>query len=267
MQAKGNLIKMKSSVDDDRQVVYRLSLGQAEINMNDCLGKRVKFSFTGTIHCISCGKVTRKSFAQGFCFNCMQTAPEAEDCVLRPALCKAHLGIARDMAYAQAHCLKPHFVYLANTGEVKVGVTRQSQIPTRWVDQGASAAVKLCETPNRHIAGLVEQHLSQHFSDKTVWKKMVMNQVNETIDLAEFRQNALGYLTPGMLRFESEDKRVYTFNYPVIHYPDAPQTVSFDKIPDIEGVLEGIKGQYLLLDGNRVLNIRRHSGYEMVMDY
>ncbi|GAO28275.1 hypothetical protein JCM15548_1349 [Geofilum rubicundum JCM 15548] len=130
MQAKGNLIKMKSSVDNDRQVVYRLSLGQAEINMNDCLGKRVKFSFTGTIHCISCGKVTRKSFAQGFCFNCMQTAPEAEDCVLRPALCKAHLGIARDMAYAQAHCLKPHFVYLANTGEVKVGVTRQSQIPT-----------------------------------------------------------------------------------------------------------------------------------------
>lgn len=94
-----------------------------------------------------------------------------------------------------------------------------------------------------------------------------MNQVNETIDLAEFRQNALGYLTPGMLRFESEDKRVYTFNYPVIHYPDAAQTVSFDKILDIEGVLEGIKGQYLLLDGNRVLNIRRHSGYEMVMDY
>ncbi|MCA1744697.1 MAG: DUF2797 domain-containing protein [Bacteroidales bacterium] len=258
---------MKSEVGADRQVVYQLVLDNTEIDLNALVGKQVKLSFTGIIHCISCGKVTRKSFAQGFCFSCMQSAPEAEACVLRPALCKAHLGLARAMDYAREHCLKSHFVYLANTGEVKVGVTRQSQLPTRWIDQGASAAIKLCETPNRHIAGLVEQHLSQHFSDKTLWKKMVMNQVNKGIDLLDVRQKALEYLTPGMLRFKCSDDQIYTFNYPVTEYPDMPQTLSLDKVPVIEGVLKGIKGQYLLLDKSRVLNIRRHSGYQVILDY
>ena len=267
MQAEGNLLKMKSEVGDDRQVIYRLLLGKTDIIMNELVGAGVKLSFTGTIHCVSCGKVTRKSFAQGFCFSCMQSVPEAEDCVLRPALCKAHLGIARDMNYAQEHCLKPNYVYLANTGEVKVGVTRQSQIPTRWVDQGASAAIKLCKTPNRHIAGLVEQHLSTHFSDKTVWKKMVMNHVNKEINLADMRQKALDLLTPGMLRFKCSDDKVYTFDYPVTEYPEKPQTVALDKMPTVEGVLLGIKGQYLLFDENRVFNIRRHSGYQVILDY
>lgn len=267
MQAEGHLLKMRSEVGDDRQVVYELVLGQTAVDMNALVGRAVKLTYTGSIHCVCCGKVTRKSYAQGFCFNCMQTAPEAEECVLRPALCKAHLGFARDMNYAQAHCLKPHFVYLANTGEVKVGVTRQSQIPTRWIDQGASAAVKLCETPNRHIAGLVEQHLSAHFSDKTVWKKMVMNHINQESSLADLRQRALDLLTPGMLRFKCADEQVYTFSYPVVEYPENPQTISFDKVPVIEGLLLGIKGQYLLLDGNRVLNIRRHSGYQVILSY
>ncbi len=267
MQAEGNLLKMKSEVGDDRKVIYRLLLGMTEINMNELVERPIRILFSGTIHCVCCGRVTRKSFAQGFCFNCMQTAPEAEECVLRPALCKAHLGVARDMDYALAHCLKPHFVYLANSGEVKVGVTRQSQIPTRWVDQGASSAIKLCETPNRHIAGLVEQHLCRHFSDKTVWKKMVMNHVNKEVDWTDLRQKALGLLTPGMLRFKSTDDQVYTFSYPVYAFPENPQTVSLDKVPVIEGHLLGIKGQYLLLDENRVLNIRRHSGYQIILDY
>jgi hypothetical protein len=171
------------------------------------------------------------------------------------------------MNYALEHCLKPHFVYLANTGEVKVGVTRQSQIPTRWIDQGALAAIKICETPNRHIAGLIEQHLGSHFSDKTVWKKMVMNHINLDIDLTDFRQRALDLLSPGMLRFKSADEQVYTFNYPVLSYPDNPQTVSFDNMSGIEGALLGIKGQYLLLEDNRVFNIRRHSGYQVIMNY
>jgi len=267
MRAQGSLLKMKSEVDKDRQVIYRLLLGETEVHINSLLGKVIKFSYTGIIHCISCGKVTRKSFAQGFCYNCMQTAPEAEDCVLRPALCRAHLGVARDMNYAREHCLKPHYVYLANTAEVKVGVTRESQIPTRWIDQGAFEAIKICKTPNRHIAGLVEQHLGSCFSDKTLWKKMLMNDINEDVDLHSLRLKALRLLTPGMFRFKCHDDSIYSFKYPVIKYPDKPQTVSFDRQKVVEGVLLGVKGQYLLLDNNRVINLRRHSGYYVVLDY
>lgn len=256
-------MKMKSEVGDDRQVVYRLVLDGTDINMNQLVGRHLSLSFTGIIHCVSCGKVTRKSFAQGFCFSCFQTAPEAEDCVLRPALCKAHLGVARDMNYALEHCLKPHFVYLANTGELKVGVTRASQIPTRWIDQGAVAAVPLCITPNRHIAGLIEQQLSAHISDKTSWKKMVSNNINADIDLTEERSRAVDLLTAGMRRFVCSDVSLRRFIYPVAAYPTAPVNHNLDKEARLCGKLLGIKGQYLLFEGERVLNLRRFSGYRL----
>jgi hypothetical protein len=267
MQVKGHLHKMRSEVTDNQQVNYFLPLDDEEINMNDLMNKAITLRYSGVIHCIACGKITKKSYAQGYCFNCMQTVPQAEECVLRPALCKAHLGIARDMSYAREHCLKPQFVYLANTGDIKVGVTRESQIPTRWVDQGATAAIKLCMTPNRRMAGLIELHLGQHFSDKTNWKKMVTNEVDTSLDMLTFRQKALALLNPEMEQFICSDDHIYRFNYPVLHYPTQPKNTNLDKEASISGVLKGIKGQYLLLDNERVINIRRHTGYLVDLEW
>lgn len=266
MQAKGSLLKMKSEMNGE-QVNYFLNLKDNSILMNELVGKEIQLIHTGVIHCIKCGKVTRKSFAQGFCYNCMQTAPETEECVLRPALCKAHLGVARDIAYAENNCLKPHFVYLANTGGIKVGVTRQSQIPTRWIDQGASTAIKVCQTPNRHMAGLIELHLSTHFSDKTQWRKMVANQVDTSIDMSQVREKAISLLTPEMLSFVCDDNKVYHFNYPAQSYPSQPKSINFDSQMEVSGVLTGIKGQYIILNNQVVLNIRRHNGYEVELSW
>ncbi len=261
-QAKGDLLKMRSEVNDE-QVNYFLNLKDNSILINDLIGKEIILKHTGVIHCIKCGKVTKKSFAQGFCYNCMQTAPETEECVLRPNLCKAHLGVARDMEYAKEHCLRPHFVYLSNTGDVKVGVTRQSQIPTRWIDQGATSAVKICKTPNRHMAGLIEIHLGQHFTDKTHWRRMVSDQVDSSINMTEHREKAISLLNPEMLPFVCEDDKVYQFNYPVQKYPLIPKSLNFDSQPEIKGILTGIKGQYIMLNNEMVFNIRRHNGYEV----
>ena len=124
-----NLLKMKAAYNNPVQ--YSMNTGSEEINMNLLLGKKLSIHYLHKINCIKCGRLTKTSFAQGYCYPCFISAPETEDCVLRPELCKAHEGLARDMDYAAGHCLIDHFVYLAISGGLKVGVTRNTQIPVR----------------------------------------------------------------------------------------------------------------------------------------
>lgn len=259
MEYQGNILKMKSELAEP--VRYFLPVGNQEIAMNDWIGKNIRFQFDGQINCIACGKKTKTSFSQGFCYSCMQTSPEASETIMRPELSKAHFGIARDMEWAKEHDLTDHFVYLAVSSELKVGVTRQHQIPTRWIDQGASYAIRLAKTPNRHIAGVIEVFLKKYYTDKTNWRDMLRNQVNEQFNLHEEKANALHFLPAELKRYECNDNEIVKMNYPVIEYPQKPDNLTFDKESVIEGKLLGIKGQYIMLDKNRVINIRKHNGY------
>ncbi|MCU4166024.1 DUF2797 domain-containing protein [Carboxylicivirga caseinilyticus] len=257
---EGNLLKMRTSIENDT-VQYQLVLNDSKVDLNKLIGKSVKLTYKNQINCISCGKITSKSFGQGFCYSCFQTAPEAEECVLNPEKCRAHLGESRDQQWAEEHCLIPHYVYLAVASGIKVGVTRHTQIPTRWIDQGAWKAVIIAETPNRHIAGVIESFLKQYFSDKTNWRNMLKNQLAEEIDLIEEQKKAIEFLPKELQKYAAENSKATEINYPVLQYPLKPQSVTFDKELSIEGILQGIKGQYLLFDNDRVINIRRHSGY------
>jgi len=259
MLASGNIIKMRSEMADPVQ--YFLPIGETEIPMNERIGKPIEFRFTGQINCISCGKKTKTSFSQGFCYNCLQTAPEASETIMRPELSKAHLGIARDMEWAREHDLIDHFVYLAVSGELKVGVTRHHQVPTRWIDQGASEAIILSKTPNRHIAGVIEVFLKNYYSDKTAWQAMLKNTTSGEYNLSEEKANANLLLPRELQQYYNEDNKIWRLNYPVNSFPEKVTSLSFDKEPVISGILSGIKGQYLIFEDGRVLNIRRHSGY------
>ena len=244
-----------------KPVKYFLPVGENEIAMNDLIGKEISMNFTGQINCISCGKQTKTSFSQGFCYNCLQTAPEASESVIRPELSKAHLGIARDMEWAVKHDLIDHHVYLAVSGDIKVGVTRHHQIPTRWIDQGASAAIKLATTPNRHIAGIIEVFLKKYFTDKTDWRAMLKNEIAQQINLLDEKQKVYKLLSSELKKYFEPDNEVIEIEYPVISYPKNIKSIGFDKTPKIEGVLTGIKGQYLIFQDDSVLNIRKHNGY------
>jgi len=205
MQLEGNILKMRTELATP--VNYFLPVGENEIEMNSLIGREISMNFTGQINCISCGKQTKTSFGQGFCYNCLQTAPEASESVIRPELSKAHLGIARDMEWAKKHDLIDHIVYLAVSGEVKVGVTRYHQIPTRWIDQGASTAIKLATVPNRHIAGVIEVFLKKHFTDKTDWRAMLKNEIAQNISLLDEKQKVFRLLPAELQRyFESDNK-------------------------------------------------------------
>jgi len=259
MLASGTILKMRSEFADPVQ--YFLPVGENELPMNRLIGQKIQLTFTGQINCISCGKRTKTSFGQGFCYNCLQTAPEASETVMRPELSKAHLGIARDMEWAREHDLIDHFVYLAVSGEMKVGVTRHHQVPTRWIDQGATEAIILACTPNRHIAGVIEVYLKNFFSDKTNWRSMLQNKTNLPVNLQEEKVNAYQLLPAELQQYLYSEDQIWKISYPVLAFPEKIISVSFDKDPIISGNMNGIKGQYLIFSDGQVLNIRKHNGY------
>ena len=264
MVVAGNLRKMKTELDD--QIRYQLRLSD-EIEMNQIVGKRITLNWLGTINCQKCSKITNKSFGEGFCYNCFISAPEAAECILRPELCRAHLGGGRDPDWEQEHHNRPHVVYLAASSAVKVGITRLEQIPTRWIDQGASAAIKLAITPNRYKAGAMEVALKDVFTDKTHWQKMLKNDIDPFIDLVEEKWALEEHLPSDITDQFTEDDEIIELNYPVLEYPQKVKSISFDKVPKISGKLNGIKGQYLIFEGGLVLNIRKHTGYYVEVEY
>ena len=203
---QGNLTKMKSSLEDE--VEYRLMLSE-EVRMNDFIGKALKIEFTGTINCQNCGKVTKKTFSDGFCYSCFTTAAQAAECIIRPELCRAHLGEGRDPEWEEKHHNQPHIVYLAASSAIKVGITRATQVPTRWIDQGASSAVILAETPNRYEAGRIEVAMKSLYTDKTSWQKMLKNEIDEEIDLLDEKWSLEDQLPGDILEYFSEDETLW----------------------------------------------------------
>lgn len=263
MEYQGNIVKMRTELAEP--IRYYLPVGSHEVDMNALLGHQIRLRFDGQINCICCGKRTKTSFGQGFCFSCFKTSPEASETVMNPELSRAQFGISRDMQWSMENELVDHFVYLAASKEVKVGVTRGQQIPTRWIDQGASYAIRLAKTPNRHIAGVIESFLKRFYTDKTSWRDMLENHVNDLFDLITEKEKAIKLLPAELQQYASEDLEIVRLSYPVLQYPERVNGLSFDKDPVIEGRLLGIKGQYLLFDNNQAINIRRHSGYYLTV--
>jgi len=255
----GSISKMKVDLQDE--VKYTLVLGDDTIDMNSLINKDIRLFWNGDIFCSACGKKTKNSFGEGFCYPCFQSAPEATECTIRPELCRAHLGEGRDPEWEERNHNTPHIVYLAASDIVKVGVTRITQVPTRWIDQGASSAIRLAETPNRYEAGILEVALKAFFADKTNWQRMLKNEVDDSIDLVEEKWNLHDQLPEDLIQFFSENDEVIDINYPVLTYPTKVKSLSFDKTPTIEGKLVGIKGQYLIFEDGSVLNIRKHTSY------
>jgi len=257
------LNKMKVELADT--VRYTLKDDSNEIIMNDLIGKEINLSFAGVTQCSSCQKM-KKLFAQGFCYDCFMNAPESSPCIINPELCEGHLGKGRDVKWEEDHHVQPHFVYLAVASGLKIGVTRNTQIPTRWIDQGASFAIRVAETPYRKLAGDIEVALKQHFTDKTNWRRMLKNEIGD-YDLEEEKWSIEELLPSDLSEYMTEDDEIIEINYPVLTFPEKVKSIGFDKLPEISGTLNGIKGQYLLFDNDRVLNIRKHTGYHVDLTF
>lgn len=257
MQYHGVLTKMQTEFTNPIQ--YYLVFENDFLNINQALDKKIKINFVG-YQCLSCG-LNLQIFRQGFCRDCFYKIPQAGDWIMNPELSKAHLDIEdRDLAFEKKMQLQPHVVYLANSSNVKVGVTRKKQIPTRWIDQGAHEAIEIVEVPNRYLAGITEVALKNHVSDKTNWRKMLTNDVLD-LDLAEIRDSLKQYIPDEAREYYIPTNKETKIHFPVLQYPQKINSLNLDKTPSYEGVLKGIKGQYLLFEDNTVFNLRGSEGY------
>jgi len=267
----GNIRKMTSKLNDS--VEYELPIGDENINMNQFLGKNLTLRHTGTINCVHCGKKTKKSYSQGHCYPCMMKLASCDMCIMKPETCHYDKGTCREPEWGETHCMRPHYLYLANSSgdSVKVGITRETQIPTRWIDQGAVKALPIAKVQTRLQVGLMEVALKSFVKDKTDWRKMLKNDVTKT-DLATRRDELFSAAEASINEIKTQfgadainllnDADPVEIDYPVETYPEKVKAHNFDKQPEVSGVLNGIKGQYLIFDSG-VLNVRKFTGYEI----
>lgn len=256
MLFEGQIRKMKTQWECPVQ--YYINLGGDLLHINALFGKRISLKHIG-YQCVECGK-DEPVFRMGFCKKCFFESPYASDTILKPELSKAHLGIEeRDLEVEQKIQLQPHFVYLSYTGDVKVGVTRESQVPTRWIDQGATLALPIAKTENRYEAGVIEVALKNYLADKTNWRKMLQDE-KEDVDLHQVKNEIIQHIPAESQKYILENEEVFEIEYPYTA-PEKILAFTLEKKPEFNGVLQGIKGQYLSFESGEVINIRNHEGY------
>jgi len=264
----GRLRKMPAEANSP--VSYSLLLGETRVPLNDLVGHSLRLDFEGVIRCINCDRKTNKSFSQGFCFPCFRKLAACDTCIMSPEKCHYYEGTCREPEWGETHCMVEHVVYLANSSGLKVGITRGTQVPTRWIDQGAVDAIPMIRVATRQLAGFVEVVCKQHVADRTNWRTMLKGDV-PAMDLHQERDRLLGLIADDLAALQTKhgetairpvSEEGLALSYPVAVWPDKVKTHNLDKMSTAEGVLQGIKGQYLILDTG-VINIRKYTGYEV----
>lgn len=274
VSASGSVKKLLGALEEGRSgatVDYQLPLGEQHVPLNELLGKSIRLQALGDIHCLHCARRTKKSYSQGYCYPCFTKLPQCDLCIMSPERCHYELGTCRDPAWGEQFCMTDHIVYLANSSGPKVGITRATQLPTRWIDQGASQGLPIMRVSARQHSGLLEDLLRKQVADKTNWRKLLRGEP-EPMDLKALRDSLIEGAREGIDALHSRyglqafqplnDAQVLDIRYPVLEYVEKPKSANLDKEPVLEGTLLGIKGQYLLLD-TAVINIRKYTAYNM----
>lgn len=270
--ARGALTKLVGRWEPGQQTVdYHLPVGEQKVPLNQYLGRTLRLEALGAIHCQNCGKRTRKSYSQGYCYPCFTRLAQCDLCIMSPERCHFDQGTCRDPVWGEQFCMTDHVVYLANSSAAKVGITRVSQMPTRWIDQGASQALPIMRVSARRYSGLVEDLLRQQVADRTNWRNLLRGEP-EPLDLPALRDQLLDGAYAGLLELQREyglqafqplpGAQVLDIAYPVLEYSAKPVSANLDRDPVLEGTLLGIKGQYLILD-TAVINIRKYTAYSV----
>ncbi|WEW97384.1 DUF2797 domain-containing protein [Pseudomonas nitroreducens] len=268
---RGALDKMSARLESPVQYAFRL--GEAQVPVNPLIGKTVRLEYLGEIFCSHCGRKTKKSFAQGYCYPCFTKLAQCDSCIMSPEKCHFEDGSCRDPEWGERFCMTDHVVYLANSSGVKVGITRATQVPTRWIDQGARQALPIMRVATRQQSGFVEDLLRSQVTDRTNWRALLKGEA-EPLDLVAIREQILDACAEGIVGLQQRfglqaiqpviDMEPIEIRYPVEAYLAKITSFDLDKTPVVEGTLQGIKGQYLIFDTG-VINVRKFTAYQLAI--
>ena len=270
MIGPGPIRKMTAVLSDQGTPDYQLPIGADTLPLNDVIGKRLTLTYHDKITCSHCGRKTKKSYSQGYCYPCMQKLAQCDMCIMKPETCHYDQGTCREPEWGEQNCMIKHYVYLSNTSGLKVGITRHSQVPTRWIDQGATQALPIFAVSTRLQSGLVETALAKHIADKTNWRAMLKGDA-QNIDLNAKAKELLPLISEVIeelkTRFGEEaiellDEDIVEIDFPVQEYLSKISSFNFDKTAKVSGILKGIKGQYLIFE-HGVINMRKFTSYHV----
>lgn len=269
--ARGAVQKMRIELGEPAQ--YHFRLGEQVVPVNELIGQGLQLEFLGEINCNHCQRPTKKSFAQGYCWPCFKSLAQCDTCIMSPEKCHFDAGTCREPEWGEQFCMTEHIVYLANSTGVKVGITRATQLPTRWLDQGASQALPIFRVQTRQQSGFVEDALRAQVSDRTNWRALLREDA-EPLDLPAIRDQLFDQCAApihdlqqrfGLQAIQAvDDAPVLEIEYPVEQYLSKITSFNLDKNPVAEGTLQGIKGQYLIFDTG-VINIRKYTAYQLAL--
>jgi hypothetical protein len=271
---RGALSKMSVQLGASEQPVqYGLRVGEQDVPLNPLIGQRLRLEFLGEIFCSHCARKTKKSFSQGYCYPCFTKLAQCDTCMMSPERCHYAAGTCREPSWAEQFCMTDHVVYLANSSGVKVGITRASQVPTRWIDQGASQALPIVRVATRQQSGFVEDLLRTQVADRTNWRAMLKGEA-PSVDLRQVAEQILAVCAEGFGELQQRfglqaiqqlsDAQVLEIRYPVSLYPAKVTSLDLEKNLVVEGTLLGIKGQYLIFDTG-VINLRKYTAYQVAI--
>jgi len=268
---RGALNKMSARLESPVQYAFRL--GETEVPVNPLIGKTVRLEYLGEIFCSHCGRKTKKSFAQGYCYPCFTKLAQCDSCIMSPEKCHFEEGSCREPEWGERFCMTDHVVYLANSSGVKVGITRATQVPTRWIDQGARQALPIMRVATRQQSGFVEDLLRSQVADRTNWRALLKGEA-EPLDLVAIREQIFDACAEGIVALQQRfglqaiqpviDLEPIEIRYPVEAYLAKITSFDLDKTPVVEGTLQGIKGQYLIFDTG-VINVRKFTAYQLAI--
>lgn len=268
---RGALDKMSARLESPVQYAFRL--GETEVPVNPLIGKTLRLEYLGEINCCHCGRKTRKSFSQGYCYPCFTKLAQCDSCIMSPEKCHYEDGSCREPEWGERFCMTDHVVYLANSSGVKVGITRATQVPTRWIDQGARQALPIMRVATRQQSGFVEDLLRSQVADRTNWRALLKGEA-EPLDLVAIREQLFDTCAEGIVALQQRfglqaiqpvlDLDPIEISYPVEAYLPKITSFDLDKTPVVEGTLQGIKGQYLIFDTG-VINVRKFTAYQLAI--
>ena len=270
MQITGNLRKMSTELVANVPQ-YTLNMKDVldpleSIDINALIGKQIRMEYEGYFNSVLSGEKMNKAFGEGLTYKEFMESPQASPSIMRPELSQIHEGIAlRDYEWEVKHHLQPHVVYVSLTSNYKVGVTRDSNMPYRWIDQGATQAMVLAEVPYRQLAGQIEVSLKEHISDKTAWQRMLKGIIEVDKTIVEVRNEMAALVPSDLQHYISKTENFTEINYPVNQHPEKVKSLKLEKVNVIEDTLVGIKGQYLIFE-NGVTNIRSQAGARVTME-
>ena len=227
--ARGALSKMTARLESNAPVQYAC-LDDREVAVNPLIGRPLRLEYLGSIFCTHCGRKTKKSFSQGYCYPC-SPAGAVRQLHRQPEKCHYEQGTCREPEWGERFCMTDHVVYLANSSGVKVGITRASQIPTRWIDQGARQALPILRVATRQQSG-------SQVADRTNWRAMLKGEA-EPVDLAAVREQLFDQCADGLRELQQRfglqaiqpviDLDPLEIAYPVEAYPSKVASLDLEK--------------------------------------